>query len=258
MARLPPHLENWFYLLSQSWSPALRYHRKWGQKNPKQFCYWTLHGLWLNESGLGKLDYTFDPPQADFRTKLNQDPECLQRLNTVCPSLLPGQSNEQHQDRKVIKHGTCVMHYAAQDGIEELSDGKGYLCTAARLATEFNMSRYLKNTAIGKEYAVQDLISPIYDETKRVPYIHFLTNGGVNYLSEIYLFFNRHLNLISSPVRNHGWNTKVVYLGCDNNTHALQLPEHTSAAAQTDKAQPDEAQGCTCAHNTKKTLGHKQ
>lgn len=90
-------------MLGQSWTPSLAYHGVWNKFKLKKFCYWTMHGLWLQSpqykhreleefeyDDLTDLKLGEDPVDHTYRLNINADVECAKKLDIVCPSLLTG------------------------------------------------------------------------------------------------------------------------------------------------------------------------
>lgn len=147
--------------------------------------------------------------------------------------ILPDWSNEQHQDKKVNKHGACVIHYNLENRLwGEISNAKAYLCTAADLATQYNMGQYLKEFQLGKEYSVGQMIDAIQKQIGVVPDIDSLVVPHpaftARYLYQICLYFDKKRNLINSN-KKQKMDEKFTYLPCENNLIALDLPRHNIA-----------------------------
>lgn len=77
--------------MSQSWTPSLKIHRHYENVNLNldDFCFWSLHGLWLNTNdttNLTQFDYSKAPEY-----KKPEDKKCLHDLAAISPSLIKGE-----------------------------------------------------------------------------------------------------------------------------------------------------------------------
>lgn len=219
-----PKIQSYYYILTQSWSRALKYHSLYNQLALKHVNFWTLHGLWIGSVDAHNLtsaqyDYSSSPVYEQPKSS-----ECLHKLNKVVPSLIQGsftkrdkrlidsstffthsgETNEFRHEKLYNKHGKCSIYYNKQFA-QSIVTPEAYLCKAADLAIEYNMGKYLRKFHVGSTHHVMDLSGHIKKMLGVTPYVHSLKLDDTDHyiMDQIYLYFDAKFKLIDYPYETY-------------------------------------------------------
>ncbi|XP_037027816.1 uncharacterized protein LOC119068354 isoform X2 [Bradysia coprophila] len=152
--RIIKNLKNCCYVLSQTWSSALKYHDQFKGRKLQPKCYWTLHGLWLCDKD--DLDLKFEVEnwfENDGTFEYPTNRHVLADLQAIAPDIHPDTWQKILHKRMYNKHGKVIVQCNSELGPTQptstITTSEAYFKKAVESAFQYNIGKYIKSTCLG-------------------------------------------------------------------------------------------------------------
>ncbi|KAG4079468.1 hypothetical protein HA402_005165 [Bradysia odoriphaga] len=213
------NLKNCCYVLSQAWSPSLKYHI-WSENRkllPK--CYWTLHGLWLRDKKDLGLKFLADD-WRDESYSYPTDPRLREHLKQIAPTLYPDTGEYRIHELMYQKHGAVIVQCNSELGptlsTSKITTSEEYFEKAVKLASHYNICKYITDSP-GTLLDLKEVSQRFVNELGVTPYINTFINENTLYINEVYLCFDKDFNLTNCNWVNYAAENKKAKLqDCDD------------------------------------------